>query len=155
MYKKKDETEDLNVMVGSGVYQHSIIPIGYEPPQPSAIPRKSILKGEWKYKEDDEFNGINGTPARQEDQYEGAQTRVSVTDGGAPTAGGVPVVPLAESEPDSEPPFEPPQMAVPVMPSMAHSAAKPPGLPPISEVNSPDASEESFDNFGINVDIHY
>ena len=68
----------------------------------------------------------------------GAHTRVSVMDGGALTA---PTIPVASADDR--------------FPTLHTTHSVPPALPPITEVVVPESTGESFQKFGLNVDINY
>ena len=139
-------------MVGSGEYQRSILPLDLDDsPRISepdtTIPKEGLLKSGWRYSDEKENNVLDDNTTslrvvpeviaehiRQRDQYEDAQTRVSVTDGD-------PTIPAVFTDD--------------IFPTPHTIPSTPPALPPITEVVIPESTGESFQKFGLNVDINY
>ena len=157
LYKRKEKNDELNIMVGSGEYQRSILPLGLDDNprsrEPDTMkPKEGLLKTGWRYSDvknennvlDDNTTsfpvipGVTTESFRPRDEHVGAHTRVSVMDGGALTAPTVPVVSADD-----------------IFPTLHTTHSVPPALPPITEVVVPESTGESFQKFGLSVDINY
>ena len=154
LYKKKEKNDEVNIMVGSGEYQRSILPLDLDDTprnieQDTTMPKEGLLKTGWRYSDArNEYNALDdnttsfpivpGEIIRQWDQYEGAKTRVSVTDGGTLTDPAVSAVFTDD-----------------IFPTLHTVPSTPPALPPITEVVIPEGTGDSFQKFGLDVDINY